>query len=647
MRKTATSVLLGLLFSTGLVGGLAGVASASTTTKVVADPGTGNIELCKTWTTPTISGVTLNTLAGEGFSFTIADGGSTQTVSVNAGTCSPEIPVAAGTATITEALEPWYQVTAITELPGQSYLGTPNLATQSVTATVTAGAGVDVVTYNNALVTGYVEVCKATPTGSGLTGTFGFALTAALPSGTYATAKYAGTASATVGACSSPIQVPAGTITATENGTNLYVTAISADLNGVPTVSELVGTPNLVTGTGVATVLASANVSTQTDISFTDDVVALKVCKAWEGTAGVAGQEYPFTITPVANADGQGPVPAPYTGSDQVGQCTTPVAYAPGTVVTITEGIVPGTKVNAIATTGAASTNLPYPDLINRTTVITVGNLTTGTSSTDEAIVTFTDQNALDGDLKICKYAGTGLAPLGTTFNFTVTGDGSYTVAVPLGQCEFVGGNTSPIEFPYNQTLTVTEAASTGNEAQSITADLANVTESRGATTEPVLTSLSLGSIGTTSSANVTISENLLTEVNFYDIDPPVVTAPSGNGSGVASSNGTTGAASNNNPLGTSNTSNAVVNANGVLVIVPTNAVSPITSASLTHVTLTKAQEAKLVKLQKQLASDKAQVKALSTKHFATKAAAKAAAKKISALKSQEKTLNKEINLLK
>jgi len=648
MRKTAMSVLLGLLFSTGIVGGLAGVASAAT------DSGpTGLIKVCKTFTPPTITGVTLNPAVGSGFSFTIVDSdGVTQTVSVNNGTCSLPLTVSAGAATITEATAPWYQVSTggITEQAGQSYLTSANTTTQVAVVAVTAGPAVDVVTYNNQLVTGFVEVCKATPTGSGLTGTFGFALTEALASGTFAAASYAGSASATVGACSSPIQVPAGSITAVENGTNLYVTAISADFDGVPANNALTSS-NLVTATAVATVNAATNNSSQTDISFTDDVVGLELCKVWSPSTatGPANQEYTFTVTPSANPAGQGPVPAPYTVMLQVGQCSNAVNYAPGTPVTVTEGIVPGTKVQGISLAGAATTVVPFPDLVNRTTQIIMGNSVLGTTSTNDAVLTYANENALDGTLKICKYAGTGLAPLGTTFNFTVTGSGTtYTVAVPLGQCVFVGGNLTPVEFLYNQTLTVTESASTGNEAQSITANLANVTESRGATTEPVLSAISLGGIGTTSSANVTISENLLTEVNFFDIDPPIVTNPTGNGTGVASTNGTNGAATNNtNPLGTSNTSNAVVNANGVLVIVPTNAVSPIVKASTTKVALTKAQEAKLVKLQKQLAADKAQVKALSTKHFSSLAAAKSALKKVTALKSQEKLLNKEISALK
>jgi len=662
MRKTATSVLLGLLFSTGMVGGLAGVASAATSDhQSVVDPGpTGNIELCKAWTTPTINGVTLNPAVGQGFSFTITEsGGFTTTVSVNAGTCSPLIAVPAGTATITEAGATWYQNTAITQLAGQSYIvpGSINLATQSVQVSVASGPAVDAITYTDALVTGYVEVCKATPAGSGLTGTFGFTLSEALKSGSFATASYAGTASATVGACSSPIQVPAGAITTVENGTNLYVTNITAVLDGYPTTSplyknELVSS-NLVTGTAVSTVLKSADVSTQTDITYTDNVVALKVCKLWSPSTatGPAGQLYTFTVTPGANPFGNGPVPAPYTVSIQVGQCSNPVAYAPGTPVTVTEGVVAGTKVAAIATTGAATTAItPATSLINRTTSIIMGNDVKGLTSTNEALVTYTNEAADPGVLKVCKQAGTGLAPLGTIFNFVVTnGSTTYNVAVPLGQCEFVvdsSGNT--VSFPYNTTLLVTETASTGNLAQKITSVPGLlVTEERGVSNENELTNTNLGAISGASSTNVTISEGVVNEVTWFNIDPPIVTDPTGNGTGVASTNGTNGAASNNNPLGTSNTSNAVVNANGVLVIVPAKSVSPIVKASTTHVALTKAQTAKLVKLQKQLAADKAQVKALSTKHFSSLAAAKAGLKKVNALQKQEKTLNKEIAALK
>ena len=58
---------------------------------------------------------------------------------------------------------------------------------------------------------------------------------------------------------------------------NLFVTNIAADLNGNPANGELVSS-NLVTGTAVSTVLKSSDVSTQTDVWYTDNVVALKVC---------------------------------------------------------------------------------------------------------------------------------------------------------------------------------------------------------------------------------------------------------------------------------------------------------------------------------------------------------------------------------
>jgi hypothetical protein len=578
--------------------------------------------------------------------------------------------VPAGVNTITETAAKWYSVTGITQLPGQNYIvpGSISLPTGTVQVTVAAGTAVDAVTYTDALVTGYVEVCKATPTGSGLTGTFGFALSSALASGPNATATYKGTASATVGACSSPIQVPAGSITATENGTNLYVTAITADFNGIPANNALTAS-SLPAGIGTATVTASANVSNQTDIYFTDDVVVLKVCKAWSGTGAVAGTTYPFTVTPGVNPNGQGPVPAAWTASLQVGQCSNPVAYAPGTPVTVTEGITAGTKVQGIANTGSLSTNTVTSttvppvtttllDLVNRSTTVTMGNLIPslgGTTYTNEGLVTFTNELADPGTLKVCKVAGTGTAPIGTMFNFVVTVPGTtplvtYPVSVPLGQCEYVlnpiTGN--PQTFPYNGTVNVTETGSPSNIATGISAVPSVVTELRGPTTEPTVTGTSLGVIGGASSANVTISENDVTEVTWADIDPPVVTNPGDPGTGTTTTNGGSADSSGNNSQSTSTGSTGIVTIGGVAVAVPTsNAVTPSVKSSTTKVVLTKAQTAKLAKLQKELASDKALVKSLSTKHFATKSAMKAAAKKISALKAQEKVLNREIALLK
>jgi hypothetical protein len=662
MKKAGLSVLLGLLMSTGLAGIVAGTTATAASGAVALS---GNIEICKAWTPPTITGVAIT----GGFSFTITgSGGFTDTVVVapgpaGAALCSPVIPVPAGTDTVTEATATWYSVTSITELPGQSYLGTPNLKTQSVTVTVPASAAVEDVTYTNALVTGYVEVCKEAVAGSGLTGNFTFALSEALASGSAATGTFTGTTTIPVASCSGPIQVPAGALTTVEGGTNLYVYSITADLNGLAE-NELVSS-NLITGTAVSTVLASADSSTQTDVTYTDDVVSLKVCKAWDSSTtepGGAGTEFPFTITPSATSVA-GPVPAPYTASVVAGQCSDPVAYRPGTVVTITEGIVAGTKVESIVPTGAYSTVPNSLSLTGRTIQVIVGTPTTATAGpTDLAAVTFTDVAADGGTLKICKVAG-AVAPVGTNFTFTV---GSYTTVVPLGGCNFVESAGVPVIFPYNSVQTVTEAASANNAATSIVASPTYVTEDVATTGPagpslgtPTLTSelvagtVTLGSTDTTSSINVTIGEQTVTEATFTDIDPPTVTNPgSSSGTTSSSTSGTNGASadsSGNSSISTSTgaTSSVVANVGGVLVTLPTSSsITPVVAGTSSK-TLTKAQEAKLVKLQKQLAADKALVKQLSAKHYATHKLLVAAQKHIAALKSAEKVLNKEIALLK
>src|SRR6202011_173153 len=143
------------------------------------------------------------------------------------------------------------------------------------------------------------------------------------------------------------------------------------------------------------------------------------------------------------------------------------------TMVSVTEGIVPGTKVESIVAAGAQSVVPGSLSLTNRTISVLVGTpVTSTTGPTDEAIVTFTNEAADPGTLKICKISGatatSNNAPGGTLFNFTVSGVPG-TTAVPLGNCVIVGGSQTPVLFPFNSTVTVTEAASAGNAASAIT----------------------------------------------------------------------------------------------------------------------------------------------------------------------------------
>lgn len=481
-----------------------------------AQGGTGLVEICKNFTAPPIA---ISTTAQ--FTFNIS--GVDTPVVVTAGTCSAPITVPTGSQTVTETSGPWYQVSAITELPGQTYLTNADLPDGIATVNVTPDDNVDTVTFTNEPVTGYLEVCKNAAATSGLTGNYTFDVTGA--------DGFSSTTTVPVGACSNPpMQVPAGQVTVTEAGTNLYVTGIMASLNGGAT-NELTSS-DLTTGTGTVNVMPSADPSNQTDVNYTDNVVSLKVCKIFDtingDEPGGSTTMFPFTETAAGNP-GPNTAPAPFSlqaGSAEAPVCSTPVAYRPGTVVTLNEGIVPGTKVESITAAGAGSIVPDSLSVTAQTVQVVVGTPTTSAGTpTDEAVVYFTNEAANPGTLKICKTAGTP-APIGTLFNFTVTGVPGVTT-VPVGSCVIVGGDTTPFLFPFNSTVTVTEAGSADNAASAISVIPTNVTEIVGTT--PTLMSETtlagpptLGGTGTDSSVTVMTGESTLTETTFTNIDPPV-----------------------------------------------------------------------------------------------------------------------------
>ncbi len=529
LRRGSAAILAAL---TGTALAASFLVAPTVASAAPGDPSTGYVEICKTFATPPIA---MDTTA----SFTFHISGLSSATMVAAGTCSGEISVSAGSHTITETPGSWYQVGSISELAGQSYLTSSNLASGTATVMVTAGTSVDTVTFVNDPVTGYLEVCKQAAAGSGLTGSYSFDVTGA--------DGYTSSTTVPVGACSNPaMQVPAGQVTVTEGGTNLYVTGILATLNG--SGNELVGSPDLTNGTATATVVASADASTQTDVTYTNDVVALKVCKVWDAMNGAepggSATMFPFTFSASGAA---GPNTAAGPVSLQAGTwdnpiCSDPVSYRPGTTVSVTEGIVAGTKVQSMVATGAESVVPGSVSITGRTISVVLGTPVTAAGAPgDEAIVTFTDEAADPGTLKICKDLGSP-APNGTSFSFTVSGVPGTTV-VPLGSCSIVGGSTTPVLFPYNSVQTVTELASTGNATSSISAIPTYVNEMVGGmptlTSETVVSGTpTLGSTGTTSAVNLVIGEGTITEVTFTDTDPPATSTSSTGGSTSPSSTG-------------------------------------------------------------------------------------------------------------
>jgi hypothetical protein len=646
LRRGVTGALGLLLASSTLIGVAAGLAPATAS----VTQATGYVEICKVLA-PAPNGVVINTAAS--FSYSIWSG-ETQvgSATVTAGFCSNEIAVPVASSgytpiTIAETQAPWYSVASITELAGQNYIksGSINLATGSVTVNVGANANVDTVTYTNDPVTGYVEICKLATTGSGLTGTYAFTVTGA--DGFSSTAAGA----VAVNGCSDPIAVPAGTVTVSEAGTNLYVTGITATLNGQTSTNWITNpsasNPDLTDGVVTVNVTPSLDTSKQTDVTYTNNVVAFKLCKSWDSATtepGGSSTVFPFTLSASGVA---GPNTVPATASLMAGQCTNPVSLRPGTSVTVTEGIVPGTKVESIGATGAESVTTPA-SLTTRSVTITVGTpITSSSAPTDEAIVTFLNEAADPGTLKICKAAGTNPGPpIGTVFDFTTSVTGTAVTAVNIGGCSFVGGTASPTEIPYNTTVTITETPSTGNVASAISTSPTYVELNGSPNTSELVTPAGAAVLGAMASVPVTIGEDTLTEATFTDVDPPApsgapvtVSIPGGSDLGVTTGLGVsvaTAAAS----------SSAVTNA-AAESVASVASVNTVATAS-TVKTLTAAQKRALLKRDKALLKTvDSRINIEKNRVAHTKGAVhRADVKALATLKAMQHALNVEIGLL-
>jgi hypothetical protein len=591
----------------------------------------GYIEICKFSSANPV----LGNVSGP-FTFTITDaGGHSQTATVSVGNCSGDIQVQSGTATVVETPTPWSVVTAITGLPGQNAVGTPNLTAGSVPVNVPAAtttAGAVTVNYTDAFDPGSIEICKSAATGSGLTGTYGFTVTGA--------DGFTTTSSVTISAaiptsCSMPIVVPAGQVTVQEGPQPVFVSALTA--TGPGNTNELLSGSSMATGTAVVGVNPGDS-SQQTVVNFTDNVSTLKLCKVGDGTP--AGLSYPFSFMVAGPAGPNGPT-GPVSlmaGTAAAPVCTVVGQYRAGTTVQIAEGPVPGTKVESIAVTGITST--PASTLAG-----TVG-VTMGAGQT---LVTYTNEPADPGPLKICKLAGTP-APVGTSFSFTVTSNGGVlpqNVTVPVGQCAQVGGAT--FLYPYHATVTITEAPSTGNAVKDITVN-------SGGTVIPSGTNIPGGVFQL-----LTSDEGALAEVTYTDIDPPapapapvtVTPPPTGGGSPVTTTGGGGGGGGSTGTGSTGAGTTTPTPTPALTAIVPAAGTTPGvglgTTSTATGTKTAVANAVKLAKLQKQLTTLKLELKRLTAKQHAAKTAAAkhALAKQILAVKKSEAKLSVEIKLLK
>jgi hypothetical protein len=644
----------------------------------VGDP-SGQIEICKT-------SVTGNLAVNGPFTFTVTGGtvAGGNTVTVNVGSCSQPLTVsgATGNVTIHEATASWYKVTAITALAGSSYLIQPpaspatSVALQNAVVSLSTTT-ISEVNFTNTIVPGYVEVCKNAAVGSGLTGPFTFTVNSDPIDGVPLANRVAGdpwtqTATANVGACSQPIEMPAGDVDVTENGTNLYVTNITA--TNAAGATNLLEASNFVTGKSVVEEAAApagiGDFSQQTDVWYTNNVVGFKICKIFNGLSPVAS--YPFTYS----ANGGAPVAV----SVVPGQCSIPVSFPAGTSVAVTEGIVPGTEVavGGIVASGADSEVPGSNNVVTRTETVILGTPTTipnpsfnsalpvsatnpatipnpASAPGNEGVVTYTNRPAAPGELKICKLSPPAgvLAPIGTSFAFTLSGGVTGSVVVPLGDCVIVPNSTGgQLQIPFNSAVTVTETPSTGNAVYAISVSPTNLEETNaitatdpgGVTTLPVISGAPNLTAGT---VTVQIGESDTTEVDYTNTDPPVVTPGSGN-------SGTTGSVTVNNPGTQGGTTTALSLSGATSVasgIATVSAAAPVVSSSsvVKITTLSPAQKKALLKHdEKTLANaQKTLSKDLKKFNHMTGRKAVAEAKVIAGLRSEVRALNSEIKSLK
>jgi hypothetical protein len=178
----------------------------------------------------------------------------------------------------------------------------------------------------------------------------------------------------------------------------------------------------------------------------------IEICKS--SANGMSGRSFQYSITGGTSVSVNG------------GRCSGPIFVADAQV-TITEAqSSPATDV--ASTTVRPSIRKVSEDLVNRSVTVT-----TGTSTSNETLVTFVNQPAggTDGTLKVCKLTQTP-AYLGRLFSFSVNGGPLVSTEAndafgdpAFWSCRILG------TFPVGSVVTVHEAIPTGTEVQFIDSD--------------------------------------------------------------------------------------------------------------------------------------------------------------------------------
>jgi hypothetical protein len=352
-------------------------------------------------------------------------------VSVAAGSCLPET-VENGINTVTELPDPTGAtvLTAISVSPPQD--GSGSVTTRTATVNIPAN-GTATTTFTNIPVS-HLVVCKAASDSAVPAGPWQFAITNAASGATVASA------SVSVGACSTPIQLQPANYKVTETfSAPDYVDSVT-----VSPTSALIGSPSLSTGSVTVTVGSGAI----TTVTFTNDTDgSLSVCKAASDKSVPAGP-WQFAITNAAS----GATVA--SASVLVGSCSSPVAVPAG-AYKITETFTAPDFVDSI-------TVAPTTALVGSPS-LTTGSVTVTVSAGANTTATFTNDTL--GSLVVCKAASDNAVPPGP-WQFTITnattGATVTTASVLVGKC------SSPIAVPAAN-YKITETFSLPDAVDSIT----------------------------------------------------------------------------------------------------------------------------------------------------------------------------------
>ena len=427
LGAVATAPTPGLLIASNLAAGTATVevdpgkqTTATFVNTVPPPPTTGFLQICK------VAGAGI--AVGTNFSFSVA--GTVVNVGAGAaplGNCSPALVVQANPALpITETLN-GYALTGVSASPAGSLVSS-NLAAGTASVVVNAGA-TTIVTFLNATIpaplTGFLQICKVA--GAGIVVGTPFAFSVAAP----ATALTVPAGAAPGGACSPALVAPSGAALITETipaGTAL--TSVTTLPAGLLVASNLAA--------GTATVTINAGATTTVTFLNTSPTGLLKICKI-AGTGVPVGGMFTFMAAGTSLTVPAGVAP---------GTCSPALVFPIGAAVTVTEAVSSGTVVSAISVVPAgAATNVDVP---NRLAAVTIG--------AGETDVYFTNTAGGVGLLKVCKAAGTGVAPL-AMFGFVMNGAGFN---VPAGYCVSRG------TFPVGTMVTITENSSTTTHVSAI-----------------------------------------------------------------------------------------------------------------------------------------------------------------------------------